>query len=1595
MENPNLNVNNNKPKSSQQTQQSQRPSSSRNVNYANITTKDSFPKREQAIIVESLDNNFSEPHLYLSRDHSISRGTSGKKSILTINNQQLPIRSLIVKNKRIVLSNVCPTIPHYIIEQELKNIGIEPQSTITYLRTGTANPKYTHILSFRRQVYVSPTDEKKLPDKLQINYEDINYWIYPTCDSFKCFLCKEDGHLARNCPTNNQNSQLNPENEETAPTVTPNSATLQLQADSEVQIASQTQNNIQVLASSPDTIIQPTQIISENQEHFNLPKLNEPELPKRPHPPTCSTISSLDIKEKDQDIETDSEFDTESTTSEASNSNTKLNYNQESAKNIVKKRKLTKKEDSYDAAWNNVKENVNNQDPPGNYVLTIDQLRHLIENTKGKTDIRDTVKLYSEDVESIIIVANRASGGVAIFVKSHSIPEEVQLITDLEAVAVRIKYPANITLCNIYIPNSKALEIEELSRIAKQLPKPFILLGDFNCHHEFWGSDFQDPRGIQIANWLDSNENLILSNTGQPTHFCARSGRTSCIDLTIVDKSIASDVRWFVLEHTHDSDHFPIIIKLLTPDDYTSSDHTEKFLFEKADWDLYQSKIDELLQRLPELDPRVETPVDDITAEFSSIILEAAKLAIPKTNNTGKKKQVYWWNDECKKAILDQKKAFRLYKKYAYTDQSDELKIEFKKKRAIVRRTLKNSRRNSWREFVSSINNQTPATEVWNKIHCLNTGKKKAFSTIVLEKDNGKFTAHPKETANMLADSFALNSSSSNYEDKFLDFKKREETNSLFDTQDNSLLFNKELSMHELTRELAKLRNSSPGPDGIPNILIKNLSTSGLCYLLDLFNLIWLRQLFPKNWKEAIIVPILKPNKIPSDCKSYRPIALTCNICKLMEKIVSKRLRWYLEANNLISPWQYGFRQFRSTQDHLTNFVTQICDSFIDNQSLITTSLDIEKAYEMAWAFRLLRILEKKNIRGNLLAFIKNFLTNRRIQVRVDHTLSDSKIVENGLPQGAVLSVILFLIDINDVLDLIPAPVKGNLFADDLIVYCSGKNLRHTGELVQKTLDSLQGWSDECGFKFSKTKSEFIIFGRGRKKRSITLQLGDHKINQVDHIKLLGLYFDEKLSWKVHLKKLISVCRNRINLLKVMSSTKWGADKHSMLLAYRAIIRSKMDYGAGLYDTAAGHRLKELDSIHNLALRLSIGAHRTSPINSILAESEEMPLHLRRKEILLKFMIRAQAQEGDPAFGYTEKKPVTDLEYRLKNISLKPPRVRFKIEIDKLDTTVPKMAPRRQSVSPPWNIPTTYTDLELAEMQRNTTTEQTYRNLFQAILEKYQNYTAFYTDGSVKEERTSCAVVYLDTKLGFRLQNFNSIFTCEATAISKALSIAIDNPELGHIAIFTDSMSCLSALSNTENTNPIILNIQKQINVLTINNRRVKLIWTPAHQGILGNEEADRVAKEAINNDIISNSMATTAKETTKHLKSLMKCHWKKIWEQWTRNNSPKLAEVRKDLLDTQPVDSFCRRDQVVLSRLRIGHTKVTHSYLISKEPKKACDFCNMELSVKHILTECQGLDIFRNKTQLPNNIKDCLNSTSGCYRTLIFLKEAKLIEEI
>lgn len=444
---------------------------------------------------------------------------------------------------------------------------------------------------------------------------------------------------------------------------------------------------------------------------------------------------------------------------------------------------------------------------------------------------------------------------------------------------------------------------------------------------------------------------------------------------------------------------------------------------------------------------------------------------------------------------------------------------------------------------------------------------------------------------------------------------------------------NAPITEEEIRSILEKSGSTSPGPDDISNDMLKNLPQQGFEYIVDIFNFIWQKGVFPEIWKEAIVIPVQKPGKDNSKAINYRPISLTCNLCKVLEKIVSNRLRWKLEREQLLSANQFGFRENRFTLDHLVIIEAQASEAIIQGGHLLVVSMDMEKAYEMIWKERVIELLGKINIEGHMLDFIKNFLDERFLKVRINNNNSTKMKMENGLPQGSVLSVILFLIAINDIMECIDSPVQPALFADDLTLTCFGKNAEMTIKVMQRSMDKLEIWTNKTGFKFSESKSEYMFISRKKIPDHPNLLLGNHPLKQKEQLKILGMILDKKLTWVPHITKLKTECLNRINIIKALSSTRHGATKTCLIKIYKTIIQSTLDYGSVLYDGANKNILKSIESVLNSASRLCLGAFRTSPIPSLLVEMGEVSLRDRRKFLCMKYASSISAVPQNPAFA--------------------------------------------------------------------------------------------------------------------------------------------------------------------------------------------------------------------------------------------------------------------------------------------------------------------------------------------------------------------------
>ncbi len=250
--------------------------------------------------------------------------------------------------------------------------------------------------------------------------------------------------------------------------------------------------------------------------------------------------------------------------------------------------------------------------------------------------------------------------------------------------------------------------------------------------------------------------------------------------------------------------------------------------------------------------------------------------------------------------------------------------------------------------------------------------------------------------------------------------------------------------------------------------------------------------------------------------------------------MVNDRLVWFLEKNHLITQVQSGFRKQRSTLDHLVRFETFFREAFIKKEHVVSVFFDLESAYDTTWKYGIMNDLYDFGIRGRLAFFISAFLDERQFRVRVGDTLSDPHEQEMGVPQGSILSVTLFSVKINNIVKTVCPGVECFLYVDDFCICYRSKHMHTIERQLQQVLNNLSKWSNQNGFKFSKTKTKCMHFCQSRKMHpDPELKLDGVPIEVVNDFKFLGLLFDSKLTFIPHIDNLKNKCLKALNLLRV------------------------------------------------------------------------------------------------------------------------------------------------------------------------------------------------------------------------------------------------------------------------------------------------------------------------------------------------------------------------------------------------------------------------------------------------------------------------------
>ena len=597
-----------------------------------------------------------------------------------------------------------------------------------------------------------------------------------------------------------------------------------------------------------------------------------------------------------------------------------------------------------------------------------------------------------------------------------------------------------------------------------------------------------------------------------------------------------------------------------------------------------------------------------------------------------------------------------------------------------------------------------------------------------------------------------------------------------------------------------------------------------------------------------------------------------------------------------------------------------------------------------------------------------------------------------GLPQGSVLSPLLFNMYTADIHNF--SNFTTVQYADDFCIYTQNKNYDISLKHLAAAFANIIGWSKDNGFDISSDKSVFSVFTRHNTPNVNFINLQNHVIPFKKEVKYLGIFLDKKLTWKKHIEHIITKSEKGINFLRSIMRTWWGCDVQTSIIFYKSYIRSILDYGSILYGSACKSLLNKIDRVQYKALRVCLGAMRSSPVEALLVEALEPPLCLRRESLSAKFLFKHTFFNTDLIINI-RKLNEYDLtnKYWLKKNS--PPLCEafrsHNVALNQIQTFHPTDYEYYSVIEPVTVKTPSFTNNALANSF-----------ILKEELSNFKDSILIYTDASKSLEGNGAAFYCptLNVEHKYKINKECSIFTTEALAILEALNFVLVQNYLNFV-IMSDSMSVLKTLSKTKpwsyKINSIIWNIRKLLRRLTLQKKCVTFVWVKAHTGLPGNEYVDWLAKDGIFNGTATDCYFHIC-DAQNILKITLKNKWNERWDNYRKSTQTRysliLNKIPEKYWHKEIVAS--RRYITTIIRLKLGHACYpAHLNKIKVLATDLCDKCQVRSDLDHIFFECkkhtaqiQNLfdALFGLKVNCPFNLLNLLSlDNPNIYNALIF----------
>ena len=690
-----------------------------------------------------------------------------------------------------------------------------------------------------------------------------------------------------------------------------------------------------------------------------------------------------------------------------------------------------------------------------------------------------------------------------------------------------------------------------------------VLAGDFNVHHETWLCSSKTTVAGEALEELCA-EHQLHQHVLQPTR------GLNTLDLILSNMPVPIDTT--VKAPLGRSDHGVVLADFyLTPDAEQATSRTV-WRYNQADWGRLRA-----FYRTTDWSTIVTDDPEESCRKLSDVISSGMQKFIPTKQLVTRPADPKWWTPECTTALNTKDKAWKAWRHNIFSEAHKACFM-----RSVEDAILANVRaRTSWELRVRrKLSRGGLKDKQWWSVLKSAAGASHGSSIPCLVDDAGHQLRINAAKANCLGRYFANKCSLGDD-----------------DLGPGDLPHVRQPGVTPLSRIHFRLQTvkrllnqldvgKASGPDNIPARVLKECSHELASPLTSLFALCFRKGVQPEAWKSARVVPVYKKGSL-SNPKNYRPVSLLPIISKVMERIVNCQIVNHLEKHHLLSTKQYGFRSGLGTADLLAVLGHDWSLAAGSGGCAHVLAVDIAGAFDRVSHPGVLHKAATLGIGGSLLQWLRDYLRNRTLSAIVNGQESAEFQIKAGVPQGSILGPTLFLMYVNDAETCLSPSTRMGVYADDTTLYTIIRS-RHdsAGSIadMQSSLDRLSSWGEQWRIRFEPTKSQLLHIGHHRNPWPLPdLTFGAHDIPCGDELKLLGVTFDSKLTFRRHLRNVSLRAVARLGFLRRASSF---LGREGRLTTYRGFVRPVLEYAPLTWMGAANSHLQSLDRVQRKALAI-------------------------------------------------------------------------------------------------------------------------------------------------------------------------------------------------------------------------------------------------------------------------------------------------------------------------------------------------------------------------------------------------------------------------